>query len=52
MLMRVSREWRMGEAEAEVLVAAWEAEAARRGLRPGDARFWPDAEAWLALRRR
>ena len=32
-------------------VAAWEAEAAERGLPQTDPDFWPAGETWIAMRR-
>ena len=37
---------------AEVLVVAWEAEAARQGLERHSAAFWQGADAWIDSRRR
>jgi hypothetical protein len=36
--------------KAEEMLAAWEAEAAIRGLVPASPAFWQEAEGWLASR--
>ena len=43
--------WRMAEADADALLAAWEAEAKRRGMRPTDPGYWSAVEPWLEARR-
>jgi hypothetical protein len=43
--------WRLPETKADALLAEWEAEADRRGLRPLDREFWLQAEPWLEARR-
>jgi hypothetical protein len=40
----------VSEQLAERIVEEWAAEAARRGLRPGDAPYWSEASGWIALR--
>jgi hypothetical protein len=39
---------RMGEVAAEVLVRAWEEEAARRALDPEALSFWEEGASWIA----
>ena len=39
---------RMDELDAEHLMSAWEREAESRGLDRYSARFWDDAEEWIA----
>jgi hypothetical protein len=44
---RFVQDHRLSEQRAEALVAAWEAEAARRGLEPESPDFWRDAAPWI-----
>ena len=43
--------WRMSEADADALLAAWEAEAEGRGMRPSDHDYFATAQPWLEGRR-
>jgi hypothetical protein len=52
MLRRMVEAWGMPEQRAERLIADWEREAQRRSLPPLSNEYWPDAEAWMAGRRR
>jgi hypothetical protein len=45
---QLAQQERLGEARAEALVAAWEAEAERIGLERGADDFWPLGRAWIA----
>lgn len=49
-MSRLRDAWRIPGDRAEALVAAWEAEAARRGLAATHPQFWSEAERWLAAR--
>ena len=41
--------WSMGvtDEQAERWIGRWEAEAARRGLPPGDPSYWAEGLAWI-----
>ena len=49
---RLVDEQRLDELNAEHWIAAWEREAAFRGLDRHSAGFWQDGEAWIAEGRR
>jgi hypothetical protein len=49
---RLLEEWRLPTDETDRLLAAWEEEAAARGLRPGDFGYWRDADDWIRARAR
>lgn len=48
---RLTGDERMRPDHAEALVAAWETEAARRGVQRGGATFWTEGEAWIVEQR-
>jgi hypothetical protein len=39
--------WHVVPARADELLLAWEGEAARRGLSPGDFGYWREAAPWI-----
>jgi hypothetical protein len=47
---RMRDEWRLTEARADELIAAWEAEASARGLDRSATGYWSDGERWLRAR--
>jgi hypothetical protein len=44
---RLRDQWRLSEERAETFLAAWEDEAASRGLRKLSEGYWAAAEDWL-----
>jgi hypothetical protein len=52
LLARLTQEDRMAPELADVWVAAWEVEAADRGLERHSPAFWTDAREWILERRR
>jgi hypothetical protein len=49
---RLATQFHVPERRIEDLLIAWDHEAATREIRPGDSRYWGDAEAWLMPRLR
>jgi hypothetical protein len=52
LLSRLVQADHLSEQLAERLVAAWEADALRRGLEPESSAFWDGAEQWILQQRR
>jgi hypothetical protein len=52
MLGRLTRNERVGEREAERLIALWEREAERIGRQRGSTHYWDDGWAWIDAQRR
>lgn len=50
-IARLIRNERVGETEAEGLVALWEREAEETGRLRGSVRYWDDAWAWITAKR-
>lgn len=52
MLRRLIEAFGMTDERAEWLIAAWEAEALRCGVRPLEPGFWTTGEVWMLDRSR
>ena len=48
LLARLAQQERLGDARAEALLAAWDAEAERIGVGRDHDDFWPLARRWIA----
>lgn len=44
---RIRDQWHVPEERANALLDAWDQEAMKRFLPPGDAAYWRDGEAWI-----
>jgi len=51
-IARLTRNERVGEPDAERLVAAWEHEAELAGRQRGSMAYWDDAWAWIEAHRK
>lgn len=51
-IARLIRSERVGETEAERLVALWEREAEETGRLRGSLRYWDDAWVWITAKRK
>jgi hypothetical protein len=50
-LRRLADQQHLGDERAEALIAAWEAEAASRGLDRHSSAFWREGDEWIARQR-